>query len=163
MEFENILVDTDGPVATITLNRPEKLNALSEGLRTDLHDALVALSPGDQVRVIRLKQTGGLQFRLSGGRDMLQRLQKPPFTNQLNHSDQVLRLTLKAQDAGESPDETAAQYEWALRKNPADRVLHYNYGLFLFDLNRTAALQQLSLSRPWDGFPVFAPDGQPVQ
>jgi len=58
MEFENILVDTDGPVATITLNRPEKLNALSEALRTDLHDALVALSPGDQVRVIRLKGAG---------------------------------------------------------------------------------------------------------
>ena len=95
--------------------------------------------------------------------EMLQRLQKPPFTNQLNHSDQALRLTLKAQDAGKSPDETAAQYEWALRKNPADRALHYNYGLFLFDLNRAAALQQLSLSRPWDGFPVFAPDGQPVQ
>jgi len=58
MEFENILVDTDGPVATITLNRPEKLNALSEGLRADLHDALVALNPGDQVRVIRLKGAG---------------------------------------------------------------------------------------------------------
>ena len=58
MEFENILVATDGPVATITLNRPEKLNALSEGLRADLHDALVALNPGDQVRVIRLKGAG---------------------------------------------------------------------------------------------------------
>ena len=58
MEFENVLVDTDGPVATITLNRPEKLNALSAGLRADLHDALVALSPGDQIRVIRLKGAG---------------------------------------------------------------------------------------------------------
>src|ERR1700744_5071763 len=58
MEFENILVDIDGPVATITLNRPEKLNALSEGLRADLHDALVALNPGDRVRVIRLKGAG---------------------------------------------------------------------------------------------------------
>jgi enoyl-CoA hydratase len=58
MEFENVLVDTDGPVATITLNRPEKLNALSDALRTDLHDALVALSPGDRVRVIRLKGAG---------------------------------------------------------------------------------------------------------
>ena len=96
-------------------------------------------------------------------REILQRLQKPPFTNQLNHSDQVLRLTLEAQDAGESPDETAAQYEWALRKNPGDRILHYNYGLFLFELNRAAALRQLSMSRPWDGFPVFAPDGTLVQ
>ena len=58
MEFENILVDTDGPVATITLNRPEKLNAMSDALRADLHDALVALNPGDQVRVIRLKGAG---------------------------------------------------------------------------------------------------------
>jgi len=95
--------------------------------------------------------------------EMLQRLQKPPFTNQLNHSDQVLRLMLKAQDPPESPDETAAQYEWAIRKNPADRVLHYNYGLFLFEHNHNAAVQQLSMSRPWDGFPVFTPDGVPVE
>jgi enoyl-CoA hydratase len=58
MEFENVLVETDGPVATITLNRPEKLNALSDALRQDLHDALVALNPGDSVRVIRLKGAG---------------------------------------------------------------------------------------------------------
>jgi len=95
--------------------------------------------------------------------EMLQRLQKPPFTNQVNHSDQVLRLTLKAEGPSESADETAAQYEWAIRKNPADRVLHYNYGLFLFERNRNAAVQQLSMSRAWDGFPVFTPDGVPVQ
>ncbi len=95
--------------------------------------------------------------------EMLDRLQKPPFTNQVNHSDQTLRLTLKAAEASESPDETAAQYEWAIRKNPQDRLLHYNYGLFLFEHNRAAAAQQLSLSRPWDGFPVFAPDGTPVE
>jgi enoyl-CoA hydratase len=58
MEFENVLVDTDGPVATITLNRPEKLNAMSNALRQDLHDALVALNPGDRIRVIRLKGAG---------------------------------------------------------------------------------------------------------
>jgi Tfp pilus assembly protein PilF len=74
-----------------------------------------------------------------------------------------LRLTIQAEAPAESPDETAAQYEWAIRKNPDDRVLHYNYGLFLFDHNRTAAIAQLSLSRPWDGFPVFTPDGLPVE
>jgi len=95
--------------------------------------------------------------------EMLQRLQRPPFTNQLNHSDQLLRLMLKAETPNESPDETAAQYEWAIRKNPEDRVLHYNYGLFLFDYNRDAAVAQLRLSRPWDGFPVFAPDGAMVE
>lgn len=124
-----------------------------------------ALTEADVPSEIECEQllafTGHDRTRIAN--EMLQRLQKPPFTNQLNHSDQVLRLTLKAQDAGETPDETAAQYEWALRKNPADRVLHYNYGLFLFEFNRTAALQQLSLSRPWDGLPVFAPDGTPVE
>jgi len=95
--------------------------------------------------------------------EMLQRLQRPPFTNQLNHSDQMLRLMLQAEAPGESPDETAAQYEWAIRKNPEDRVLHYNYGLFLFDHNRDAAVAQLRLSRPWDGFPVFTPDGMLVE
>jgi hypothetical protein len=28
---------------------------------------------------------------------------------------------------------------------------------------RPRRAQQLSLSRPWDGFPVFTPDGMPVE
>ncbi len=109
----------------------------------------------------QLAFTGHDRSRIAG--EMLQRLQKPPFTNQVNHSDQVLRLMLKAGEASESPDETAAQYEWAIRQKPDDRVLHYNYGLFLFGLNRAAALGQLRMSQPWDGFPVFAPDGTAVE
>ena len=57
-DYQNILVDIDGPVATITLNRPEKLNALSEALRDDLAAALRELNPGDSVRIIRLKAAG---------------------------------------------------------------------------------------------------------
>ena len=56
--YENILVDIDGAVATITLNRPEKLNAISQALRDDLEAALRELNPGDAVRVIRLKAAG---------------------------------------------------------------------------------------------------------
>ena len=56
--YENILVDIDGAVATITLNRPEKLNAISQALRDDLETALRELNPGDAVRVIRLKAAG---------------------------------------------------------------------------------------------------------
>jgi tetratricopeptide (TPR) repeat protein len=101
--------------------------------------------------------------RLRITQEMLQRLQKPPFTNQLNHSDQVLRLTIEAGAPDESPKETAAKYQWAIRKNPDDRILHYNFGLFLFDYNRPAAAEQLRTARPWDGFPVFAPDGTPIE
>ncbi len=57
-DFENIRVEIDGPVATITLNRPEKLNALSQGLQEDLRAALVELNPGDDVRVVRIKGAG---------------------------------------------------------------------------------------------------------
>jgi enoyl-CoA hydratase/carnithine racemase len=45
-DFENLLVDVDGAVATITLNRPEQLNAMSTGLLDDLHAALRELNPG---------------------------------------------------------------------------------------------------------------------
>jgi tetratricopeptide (TPR) repeat protein len=95
-------------------------------------------------------------------REMLERLQKAPFTNQLNHSDQLLRLSILAAAPDESPDRTAAEYQWAIQQKPDDRILHYNFGLFLFDYNRNAAAQQLRLARPWDGFPVFAPDGTPI-
>jgi enoyl-CoA hydratase len=58
MDFENLTIAIDGPVATITLNRPDKLNALSAGLMADYDAALTALAPGDAVRVIRLRGAG---------------------------------------------------------------------------------------------------------
>ncbi len=58
MTYENLLVDVDGPVATLTLNRPEQLNALSRGLLDDLYAALRELNRGDAVRVIRLRGAG---------------------------------------------------------------------------------------------------------
>jgi enoyl-CoA hydratase len=58
-EYENVLLDVgDDGVATITLNRPEKLNAISGGLRDDLEGALKEVRRGDAVRVIRLKANG---------------------------------------------------------------------------------------------------------
>jgi Tfp pilus assembly protein PilF len=94
---------------------------------------------------------------------MLQRLQKLPFTNQLNHSDQILRLAFQAEVPDENPEETSAEYQWAIAQKPDDRILRYNYGLFLFGYDRDAAVAQLRLSRPWDGFPVFTPDGMLVE
>ena len=55
MDYDNLLVALDGPVATLTLNRPERLNAISAGLFDDLEAALHALNEGDEVRVIRLR------------------------------------------------------------------------------------------------------------
>jgi tetratricopeptide (TPR) repeat protein len=111
-------------------------------------ERLLALTPHDRTRIAG---------------EMLQRLQKPPFTNQLNHSDQMLRLALQAEVPDESPATTSTEYQWAIAQRPDDRVLRYNYGLFLFGYDRNSAVAQLKMSQPWDGFPVFAPDGSPVE
>jgi tetratricopeptide (TPR) repeat protein len=91
--------------------------------------------------------------------EMLRRLQEPPFTNQLNHSDQILKLMMKAENSDENPNDTAAQYQWAIARRPDDRILRFNYGVFLSPYNPAAAEQQFSLARPFDGFPLVTPDG----
>jgi hypothetical protein len=94
---------------------------------------------------------------------MADRMQRPPFTKQLNHSEQLQTLMLRAAGPAESPQETFAQYQWAIAQYPSDLTLHYKFGFFLFDYDRNAAAQQLVLARPNDDFPVFLPDGTRIQ
>lgn len=58
MDFETILYEKDGGVCRITLNRPEKLNALSFKLQKELSDALWEADNDTQVRVIVLRGAG---------------------------------------------------------------------------------------------------------
>ncbi len=61
MPFENIEIDrvgADGRVARITLNRPEKMNALSQELLFELNDALHDIEADDSARVIILRGAG---------------------------------------------------------------------------------------------------------
>ena len=65
MTYENVLYETDGRVATITMNRPDKLNALSEGLIDDIVAAAEEAEADREVRSIILKAAGrGLLRRL---------------------------------------------------------------------------------------------------
>lgn len=57
MSFETILYGVDQGVATITLNRPERLNALSEAMLTELMEALDR-SIADGARTILLTASG---------------------------------------------------------------------------------------------------------
>jgi hypothetical protein len=95
--------------------------------------------------------------------EMLRRLQSPPFTNQLNHSEQMFRLMPKAERSDEEPNDTALQYQWAIGRSPDDRMLRLRYGMFLFTYNRTAAAEQMGMAQPWDGYPVFLPDGTQIR
>ena len=59
--------------------------------------------------------------------EMQRRLQNPPFTTQLNHSEQMMRLAMEEQET-ESPEGTAAAYQWAIGQKPEDRMVEMQKG-----------------------------------
>jgi enoyl-CoA hydratase/carnithine racemase len=58
MAYEQILVDIKNGVATITLNRPEKLNAYTAQMGAELHGAFAELDENDDARVIVVTGAG---------------------------------------------------------------------------------------------------------
>ena len=64
-----VVILVDGPVATITLNRPEKLNALTLPMLTDLEAALIAIDSDADVRVVIVTGAGSKAF--SAGADVV--------------------------------------------------------------------------------------------
>lgn len=63
-----ILTNIDGVIATITLNRPEKLNALTRPMWRGIGDAVNALDANPKVRCIIIRGAGGKAF--SPGNDI---------------------------------------------------------------------------------------------
>jgi len=108
-----------------------------------------------------LSLTGYDRWRLAN--EMFGRLQKAPFTGQLNHSEQLFHFAWGAQRPTENPDATVAQYQWAIARNPDDQMLHLRFGMFLFPYNRNAAAEQMGMAQPWDGYPMFLPDGTQIR
>ena len=58
MKLETIKYETQGPLAWLTLNRPDKLNAISTTMVAELNQALDKAERDDSVRVIMLKGEG---------------------------------------------------------------------------------------------------------
>ena len=59
---DTILVERDGDIATVVLNRPEKLNALTKPMWERLGDAFLALSDDDTVRCVVIRGAGEKAF-----------------------------------------------------------------------------------------------------
>src|SRR5512135_1745281 len=59
---ETILVDRDGLIATVVLNRPDKLNALTKPMWQRLGEAVRELSADDALRCVVLRGAGGKAF-----------------------------------------------------------------------------------------------------
>jgi enoyl-CoA hydratase len=64
MGYEHILVDIDAPIATVTLNRPRVMNALSPDVIRELTTALAELDADESVRAVVL--TGGPRVFAAG-------------------------------------------------------------------------------------------------
>ncbi len=62
MNYENILVTTETNSATVTINRPTKLNALNKVTILELHDAFKSLENNKEIRVIILTGSGDKAF-----------------------------------------------------------------------------------------------------
>ena len=61
MTFTDILYDTDGPIATITLNRPEYRNAQSYQMLDEIDDGVRPWPKADdEVRVVIVRGSGGV-------------------------------------------------------------------------------------------------------
>jgi len=56
--YERVLVEIAGGIGTVTLNRPEKLNALDRALCDELREALALLTRSEAVRVIVITGAG---------------------------------------------------------------------------------------------------------
>ncbi len=65
---ETILVERDGPIATVVLNRPEKLNALTRAMWGELGETVEQLGVDTSVRCIVLRGAGEKAF--SPGNDI---------------------------------------------------------------------------------------------
>src|SRR5581483_11811022 len=58
MTYEHIALEVDGSVATITLNRPDKLNAFTTRMQHELVDAFDRTDADDDVRVVIVTGAG---------------------------------------------------------------------------------------------------------
>jgi enoyl-CoA hydratase len=62
MNYENIIVSTENKIATVTINRPTKLNALNVATIQELHHAFNTLQLNTEIRAIILTGTGEKAF-----------------------------------------------------------------------------------------------------
>ncbi len=62
MNYTNILVSIADKLATITINRPKKLNALNKDTIAELHEAFAALDAHKEIKVIVITGSGDKAF-----------------------------------------------------------------------------------------------------
>src|SRR5881628_1030117 len=73
--YQCIILETEGPIATIRLNRPEKLNAFGGSMREEILGALDVIAGDDRIRAVVV--TGeGRGFSAGGDIDHLKQVRE---------------------------------------------------------------------------------------
>src|SRR5919197_148467 len=93
-EYEHILVERDGPVGVVTLNRPQALNALFTPLISEMVQALEAFDADPEIRALVL--TGGPKVFAAGAdlKEMsTQNAVQALMNNRIAYWDRVRRIT----------------------------------------------------------------------
>ena len=94
MSYEYILVAREPPIATVTLNRPQQLNALSSALIKELAEATESLDLDPEVRAIVL--TGGEKV-FAAGADIREMAEATPFDERvrtrMTYRDRLNRIS----------------------------------------------------------------------
>ena len=89
---EQILIDVTGAVMTVRMNRPEKKNALTRAMYTEMTTALRRADEDAAVRVVLLRGTDDC---FTSGNDIVDFMQAPP-TDETSPAFQFLRAVVAA-------------------------------------------------------------------
>lgn len=94
MTYETIILDKKDSIARLTLNRPEKHNALSMVMRTELRSALTAIADDKDVRVLIL--TGaGKTFCSGGDITTMEGVRAPAGRDRLKYVSEIIRTMME--------------------------------------------------------------------
>lgn len=91
---QSILVARDGGIATVTLNRPDRLNALNRGMWQGLGDTMRALSAEDALRCVVLRGAGGKAF--AAGADIAEFATERANAQQAKGYGDLIHATMQA-------------------------------------------------------------------
>lgn len=94
MSEDTILVSRDGHIATVTLNRPHKLNAMTKPMWLRLGEVMEELSADDELRCVVLRGAGGKSF--SPGNDISEFETDRSNAQQAKAYGKILHRTLTA-------------------------------------------------------------------
>src|SRR5262245_26991042 len=88
-DYANIKLERDGALARLTLNRPERRNALTHAMMLELEDAFAKMRDDGDCRVLLLRGAGG-HFCAGGDLDAMADMPPLPADGPTNGADDPL-------------------------------------------------------------------------